>query len=138
MYIKITSWFAVNAFLPIIVPVLFLAIVAWFEDGTFPFWCLFVDLINSGFYIFSAATLIFSLYEEYGICKKCITPIMQTILVLLMIASLFMFYKIQKETKDYVNDHRLQFYIIWLVTASCAAITKFKIFKYKKQLAYGY
>lgn len=136
MFSKIAAWFAVNALLPIIVPVLFLAIVSWFGDGTFPFMRLFMDLINSGFYIFSAATLIFSLYEEYGVCEQCIKPGMQTILVLLMIASLFMFYKIQTETDSYVKGHQLQFYIIWGATAMSAAIAKFKILKHKEQLAY--
>lgn len=135
MFSKITAWFAVNALLPIIVPVLFLAIVSWFGDGTFPFVHLFIDLINSGFYIFSAATLIFSLYEEYRICEQCIKPGMQTILVLLMIASLFMFYKIQTATDSYVKGHQLQFYIVWGFTALFAGIVKYKILRYKKQLA---
>ena len=135
MVVKIVAWFLVNAVLPIMVPVLFLAIVVWFGDGTFPVKRLFFELVDSGFYIFSAATLIFSLYEDYGICEKCIKPLMQTILVLLMLATLFMFYKIQIETDDYVNSHHLQFYIIWLATAFFAGIVKYKILRYKEQLA---
>lgn len=135
MVVKIVAWFLVNAVLPIMVPVLFLAIVVWFGDGTFPVKRLFFELVDSGFYIFSAATLIFSLYEDYSICEKCIKPLMQTVLVLLMIATLFMFYKIQVETADYVNSHQLQFYIIWMATAVFAGIVKFKILRYKEQLA---
>lgn len=136
MFAKIVTWFLVNALLPIIVPVLFLASMAWLEDGNFPFATLFLDLVNSGFYMFSAATLVFSLYEEYGICEKCIKPIMQTVLVLLMLATLFMFYKNQKETADYVNSHQLQFYTIWGFTALFAGIVKYRILKYKESVHY--
>lgn len=133
---KILAWFLVNALLPIILPVLFLSVVKWFNNGTFPFIDLFFTLIGNGFYIFSAATLIFSLYEDYNICKKCIGIIMQTCLVVMLIITLWMFYMIQQETARYVSEHQIQFYITWLMTALFAGIGKYRIVKYKKRMAY--
>lgn len=124
-------WFLVNALLPMIIPALFLAVVAWFGDGSFPFGEQFVILLNSGFYIFSASALVFSLYEEYGVFKQCVGPLMQIGLVLLLIATLGMFYQIQNESADYIKGHLSQFYIIWGMTALFAGIIKYKIIKYK-------
>lgn len=131
MFVRILVWFAVNAIFPIIIPVFFLAAVSWYNDGTFPFWKTFLDLINSGFYIFSASTLFFSLYEDYKEYNACIKPFIQTILVLMLIVSLFMFYKIHTGTKQYIEKHQLQFLITWLATAVFAVIAKYKILKYK-------
>lgn len=133
---NIILWFLVNAFLPIISPALFLAVIAWFSDGTFPFMDIFLKLIDGGFYIFSAAALVFSLYEEYNICEKCIGLLMQTSLVIMLVVTLGMFYVIHKESVDYVNQHHTQFYITWFMTAALAGIGKYKILRYKKQYAY--
>lgn len=134
MFKRILLWFTVNALLPVLVPVVFLATLSWFKDGTFPIMKLFYLLIDSGFYIFSAATLVFSLYEEYDICKRCIGLVMQTVLVLLLIMTLGMFYQIQNNSADYVNAHHLQFYVVWIMTAFSAAIVKYRILDYKKKL----
>lgn len=117
------------------IPALSLAVVDWFIDESFPIKELFVELVNDGFYIFSALALVFSLYEEYDICKKCIGPLMQSWLVLLMIATLGMFYQIQGG--EYLNTHQLQFGVIWSMTALFAGIIKYKIIKYKRDLQYG-
>lgn len=135
MFKQITFWFLANALFPMIIPAFFLAIVAWFSDGTFPFGKQFCLLIDSGFYIFSAASLVFSLYEEYNICEKCVGILMQTCVVLLMIATLGMFYKIQNESIDYIENHRIQFYIIWTMTALLSGIIKYKMIRYKNRLA---
>ena len=135
MFKQITLWFSVNALFPMAIPALFLAIVAWFSDGTFPLIKQFSLLIDSGFYIFSAASLVFSLYEEYDICEKCVGILMQTCVVLLMIATLGMFYKIQNESIDYIENHRTRFYIIWTMTALLSGIIKYKMIKYKNKLA---
>lgn len=60
---------------------------------------------------------------------------MQTMLVILMIATLGMFYKIQNGSEDYVNSHYLQFFIVWFMTAIAAGIVKYRILNYKKRLA---
>lgn len=132
---QITLWFLANAFLPIVVPALFLAVVAWFIDGSFPLKLLLEQLIKEGFYIFSALTLVFSLYEEYGLLKKCVGPLMQTWLVLMAIATLGMFYVMRKDaTTNYVAAHQLQFYVIWITTAISAIVVKFKILRLKTNI----
>lgn len=132
---QITLWFLANALLPIVVPALFLAVVAWFIDGSFPLKLLLEQLIKEGFYIFSALTLVFSLYEEYGLLKKCVGPLMQTWLVLMAIATLGMFYVMRKDaTTNYVAAHQLQFYVIWIATAISAIVIKFKILRLKTNI----
>ncbi len=136
MFKNIVYWILANAFLPIISPVLFGAGIKWLDNRTFPFVELFFNLIDNGFYIFSAASLIFSLYEEYDICKRCISLIMQTILVLLLLIASGMFYIIYNKNEDYVSQHHMQFYLIWFLTALCACFVKYSILKYKKRM-YG-
>lgn len=136
MFKNITSWFLVNAFLPIMSPVLFLAGIKWLGDGTLPVVELFFNLIDEGFYIFSAAGLVFSLYEEYDICKRCIGPIMQTFLVLFLLITFGMFHVMQNKSEDYVSQHHIQFYVIWFLTALCACCAKYNILNYKKKI-YG-
>lgn len=132
---QIFLWFLVNALLPIAVPALFLAIVAWFIDGSFPFWLLMGQLIKEGFYIFSALTLVFSLYEEYGLFKQCVGPMMQIWLVLMAMATLGMFYIMrQNSTSNYIDAHQFQFYLIWCATALSAVIVKFKILRLKANI----
>lgn len=135
MFKKLVIWFIVNAFLPIFVPVVFLASNVWLNDGMFPFFKLFNSLTDSGFYIFSALTLVFSIYEEYSICKKCIGIEMQTLLVILMFITLVMFMQIYNG-QEYVIGHKSQFYIVWLATAMSAGFAKFKILNYKQKLGY--
>ena len=132
---KLLLWLIVNAILPIFVPVLFLATVVWISNGKFPCYDLFFDLINSGFYIFSALTLVFSLYEDFNICQRCIGLLMQTFLVVLMFLTLAMFYQMYNNSSEYISKHQFQFYTVWGVTAIFAGIVKYKILRYKKQLA---
>lgn len=61
---------------------------------------------------------------------------MQTILVLLLIGTLGMFYKSIHKDASYVNSHHAQFYLIWTSTVVFAGIVKFKILDYKKKIGY--
>lgn len=133
---KLFLWFVVNAFLPIFVPIVFLASNVWINEGKFPCFELFKSLTNSGFYIFSASTLVFSIYEEYSICKKCIGIGMQTCLVVLMFLTLVMFLQMYDGYEGYITEHKSQFYVVWGATAISAGIAKFKILKYKQELGY--
>lgn len=131
---KIFLWLLVNAILPMAIPAFLLALVEWFITEEFPIRNIFIELLNSGFYIFSAATLIFSLYEEYDVCKKCIGLLMQSWLVVLIFVTLGMFYQIQNKDTSYLENHNLQFGITWFMTAISAGIVKYKIIKYKSKV----
>lgn len=134
---QILLWFFVNAILPIVIPALFLAAVAWIADGSFPFIDLLQQLMKEGFYVFSAMTLVFSLYEEYDILKKCVKPLMQIWLVLVVIATLGMFYLMRRDTSaQYIETNQLQFYIIWAMTAISASIIKYKMLILKRNIKY--
>lgn len=110
---KILLWLLVNAVLPIVIPASFLAMVAWIKDGSFPIVQISIQLLQEGFYVFSALALVFSLYEEYGIVRLCVGPLTQTWLVLMAFAILIMFYMMrQDEAASYMTINLPQFIII--------------------------
>lgn len=121
-----------NALLPILAPVVFLCIIYWFQDGSFPFLTVFLDLTKNGFYVFSALALIFSLLEDYPVLKMSgMGPLYGAFLMLLVIMTLYMFLLIQTKDSQYVSNHGLQFAIIWIATALSAIYAKYKLINYK-------
>ena len=130
---KLFGWFMANALLPILAPVIFMCTVYWFEDGSFPFITVFLELVRNGFYVFSALALIFSLTEDYSDLKMSgIGPFYGALLMLIVILTLYMFFLIQTEDSLYVSNHGLQFGLVWLFTALVAFYAKFKLIKYKR------
>lgn len=131
---QILRWFMVNAVMPMLVPVLFLAAVDWFKDGAFPFVAYLQLMLYNGFYIFSATSLIFSLLEDYRDFKLCVGPIMVTVLVILTMITLGMFYTIQSNDPQYLTTHSFQFILVWVISAAysiyikyCITYRKFKL-----------
>lgn len=124
---QLLRWFMVNAVMPMLVPVLFLAAVDWFKDGSFPFLTHLQSLLYNGFYIFSATSLIFSLLEDYREFKLCVGPMMVTILVILTMITLGMFYTIQSNNPGYLTTHSFQFIIVWLISAAYSIYIKYCI-----------
>ena len=121
-----------NAMLPILAPVVFLCIIHWYQDGSFPFLTVFLDLVKNGFYVFSALALIFSLLEDYPVLKMSgIGPLYGAFLMLLVIMTLYMFLLIQTKDSQYVSSHGFQFAIIWVATALSAIFAKYKLINYK-------
>lgn len=132
---KILLWLTANAVLPIVFPAFFLAIVAWIKDGSFPLIQLTIQLIREGFYVFSALTLVFSLYEDYDLTKRCVTPIMQSWLVFMSVLTSLMFYVMRQDsTSEYMSNNLFQFFTIWGMTVVSAIIVKFKILKLKQSI----
>ena len=130
---QLLRWFLANALLPIFAPVLFISVVSWFEDGSFPIGDVFQQLIKSGFYVFSALALVFSLLEDYPILKLSgLGPLIGAFSMLVVIATLYMFYLIQTKDASYVKDHILQFSIVWVLTALLAFYIKRKLIVYKQ------
>lgn len=130
---RIGVWFLVNAILPILVPAFFLAVIPWLKDGSFPIFSLIMDLIKEGFYVFSALTLIFSLYEDYGLLKKVVNPLLQTWVVLMAIATSIMFYLMRQDaTAHYMAHNLFQFSVIWICTVMLAVIIKYRMLKFKR------
>lgn len=129
---KLFRWFMANALLPILAPVLFMCIIYWFQDGSFPLLSVFLDLVKNGFYVFSALALIFSLLEDYPNLKMSgIGPLQGAGFMLLVVMTLYMFFLIQTKDSQYVSSHGLQFGAIWLLTALSAFYAKYKLIKYK-------
>lgn len=117
----------VNAVMPMLVPVFFLAVVDWFKDGSFPIWSYLQSLLYNGFYIFSATSLIFSLLEDYKEFKFCVGPGMVTALVILTMITLGMFYTIQSNNPGYLTTHSFQFILVWLISAAYSIYIKYCI-----------
>ena len=133
---KILLWLIANAVLPIVFPAFFLAIVAWIKDGSFPLVHLTVQLIQEGFYVFSALTLVFSLYEDYDLTKRCVTPMMQSWLVFMSVLTSLMFYVMRQDpSAEYMSKNLFQFFTIWILTAISAITVKYKILKLKSNLS---
>lgn len=130
---KLFRWFMANVMLPIFAPAFFMCIIYWFQDGSFPLWVVFLDLVKNGFYVFSALALIFSLLEDYPNLKMSgIGPLYGAFLMLLVVMTLYMFYLIQTKDSQYVSSHGIQFGIIWGLTALSAFYAKYKLIKYKR------
>ena len=133
---KILLWLIANAVLPIVFPAFFLAIVAWIKDGSFPLVHLTVQLIQEGFYVFSALTLVFSLYEDYDLTKRCVTPMMQSWLVFMSVLTSLMFYVMRQDpSAEYMSKNLFQFFTIWILTAISTITVKYKILKLKSNLS---
>lgn len=133
---RILLWLIANAVLPIVFPAFFLAIVAWIKDGSFPLIQLIIQLIQEGFYVFSALTLVFSLYEDYDLTKRCVTPMMQSWLVFMSVLTSLMFYIMRQDpSSEYMSKNLFQFYMIWGLTTISAITVKYKILKLKKYLS---
>ena len=132
MFAKLFRWFIANTVLPVFIPVFFMCVVDWFQDGSFSFGTKFIELIKNGFYIFSALTLVFSLIEDFPSFKLSdIGFVDGCILMVAMIMTLVIFYKTQTGDSLYIQNHVLQFVVIWSFSAISAIIAKYKIVKYK-------
>lgn len=122
-----------NALLPILAPVIFMCIIYWFRDGSFPFLTVFLDLVKNGFYVFSALALMFSVLEDYPDLRMSgIGPLYGAVSMLFVIMTLYMFLLIQTEDSQYVSSHGFQFAIIWIATALTSIYAKYKLIKYKR------
>lgn len=130
---KLFRWFMANALLPILAPVLFMCIIYWFQDGSFPFMDVLLKLTKNGFYVFSALALIFSLLEDYPKLRMSgIGPMQGALYMLLVIMTLYMFLLIQTKDADYISSHGIQFGATWLATVISAFYAKYQIIKYNK------
>lgn len=130
-------WLIANAVLPIVFPAFFLATMALIQVGTFPLFQLIGQLIQEGFYVFSALTLVFSLYEDYDLAKRCISILMQSWIVFISMFTSLMFYVMRQDTAaDYMSKNLFQFYAAWGVTVLTAVNVKYKILKLKRNLRY--
>lgn len=132
MLSKLFRWFIANTLLPIFTPVFFMCMVGWFQDGTFLFGVIFIELVQNGFYIFSALALIFSLIEDFPVFKLAGIGFGYGVwLMVLIIMTLSMFYQIQTKDSGYIQSHVLQFVIVWCFSAISAIAAKYRIIKYK-------
>lgn len=132
MIAKLLRWFVANTVLPVFAPVLFLCLVDWFQDDTFLFGMKFLELTRNGFYVFSALALIFSLIEDFHLFKLSgVGSGYGAWLMFLIIVTLLMFYLIQTKDSLYIQNHSLQFVVVWFLSAISAISAKYKIIKYK-------
>ena len=131
---RIFLWLFANALLPIAFPAFFLAFLAWIKDGSFPLIDLTIQLIKEGFYVFSALTLVFSLYEDYDLTKRCITPMKQSWLGFMALLTSGMFY-VMRQNPEYLSNNLFQFYAIWVATVVSATVIKYQILKLKRRIA---
>ena len=86
--------------------------------------------------MFSALTLVFSLYEDYDLTKRCVTPMMQSWLVFMSVLTSLMFYVMRQDpSAEYMSKNLFQFFTIWILTAISTITVKYKILKLKSNLS---
>ena len=130
-------WGVANAILPIVVPILVLAGGDWLFADNINLSQSLKKLIYEGFYIFSAMTLVFSLFEDYSAFQHSIKPVAGMILMLPMMATCIIFYATEKNNGvDYFSNHLMQFFCMWGILALYATFIKYKILKFKLKYQY--
>ncbi len=87
--------------------------------------------MSQGYYIFSALTLICSLFEDYKILKYCINPLQFIVIGILLTLTMGMFY-VHYINNLYLKNHFLQFMLVWIALVTYAIYLKYRIVLYKK------
>lgn len=129
---KVFMWLLVNAIIPILIPVICIWGANWlFTRVTITFWNLFKNFMSQGYYIFSALTLICSLFEDYKILKYCINPLQFIVIGILLTLTMGMFY-VHYINNLYLKNHFLQFMLVWIALVTYAIYLKYRIVLYKK------
>lgn len=129
---KVVVWLLVNAVIPVLVPALCIWMFDWmFDQSKISFWAQFMTFMAQGYYIFSALTLFCSLLEDYNMMKKCANPLGYMSIGSFLTITMIIFYY-QYRNEQFLQNHYLQFMIIWLATVVCAIYLKYRIVLLKK------
>ncbi len=130
---KVLVWLLVNAIVPILIPVVCIWGADWFfRESTTGFWDLCKDFMFQGYYVFSALTLICSLFEDYRAMRYCVNTWHSIIIGVLMTLTMGMFY-VQYINSCYLQSHYMQFMIVWGALVLYAILIKFQIVIYKRK-----
>lgn len=129
-------WFLANAVFPIVIPILVLVAGDWFFADKIDIPVSAQKLLYEGFYIFSAMTLLFSLFEDYKAFQDSIKPVEAMILMIPMIGTCIIFYATERNGLTYFANHIIQFLSLWVVLALYAVFIKIKIIIYKQKYKY--
>lgn len=126
---KVGVWLLVNAILPIVLPVIIIRFGEFFSsdlvdsklEDKFDF------LIKDGFYIFSACTLVFSLVEDFF--KRCSFSKLDMVLCVVLticfiLTAIFFWQSYSDPEKVFIQEHRILFFSVWIVTALFSTFTK--------------
>lgn len=124
---KVFWWLVANAVIPVLIPVVCIWGANWmFSFPNITFCDLFKNFMAQGYYIFSALTLICSLFEDYKALKYCIDPLQFIVIGILLTLTMGMFY-LQYVNNQYLQSHYLQFMSVWVALVVYAIYLKYKI-----------
>ena len=133
MISRVFRWFIANSILGILVALFCFCTIDWFLTGKFEFIYTFKDFLWSGYFTFTAVTLIFSLVEDYPIFMKAKIGFASGVwLTILVISTMFFFYSDYKSHFQFIKEHSIQFAIIWFMSASSATLIKYRIISHQK------
>lgn len=132
----LSRWVFANAILPILVPVLILVGGDWFFADHINVSESLTKLVYEGFYIFSAMTLVFSLFEDYAIFQSVVKPLAGMLLMIPMLGTCIIFYATEKYGVSYFSSHIIQFLCMWVVLAIYSTFLKYRIVNYKQKYKY--
>lgn len=136
LFLTLARWVFANAILPILVPVLILVGGDWFFADHINVSESLTKLVYEGFYIFSAMTLVFSLFEDYAVFQAEVKPVAGMLMMLPMMGTCIIFYATEKNGVDYFSSHIFQFFCMWGALAIYATYLKYRIVSYKLKYKY--
>lgn len=91
-YIKtLLIWLLVNLIIPMLLPAIILYAYSISQGGEDGFFDIFVKLMKCGMYVFSGFSLTFSIFEDYHVAKKVVSPIHYLMIIVMLIFLIFMF-----------------------------------------------
>lgn len=84
-------WLLVNLIIPMLLPAIILYAYSISQGGEDGLIDIFVKLMQCGMYVFSGFSLTFSIFEDYHVAKKVVSPIHYLFLIVMLIFLIFMF-----------------------------------------------
>ena len=134
--LPIMRWLLANAIFPILIPVVVLVLGDCFFFSIFHVLDPIKKLLFEGFYIFSAMTLVFSLFEDFSTFQKAIKPLTAMFLMAPIFGTSIIFYASERKGLGYFEEHLSLFLIIWGLLVLYATYIKYKMIRFKLKYQY--
>lgn len=133
---KLALWLTVNLLLPIITPAIILYAYSLTQGNAESLWQIINKLKDCGMFVFSGFTLTYSLFEDYNIAKRVITPLHYCIIFFTVLFLIFMFLQTNPLFDFYhvtqLSDLSLTYWITFLILVCLNSYLKYKLLTYPR------
>lgn len=135
-YLKsLCIWLFVNLVLPMFLPALILYAYSISQGGEDGFIDIFIKLMKCGMYVFSSFTLTFSIFEDYQVARKVVSPLHYLIIVVMLIFLIFMFLTSNPLFEFYhsvdFSDISLIYTLIFVILVIFSTYLKYQVLSFK-------